>query len=376
MTYIFSINRTTFLVYGLLILVGLSLVTPCSAFFGPVGDLMKKAANLNPIHHIVQNIPLPAPVKKAADFVNPLPRQIDAAIRAGADVIGGKNPVNAAVDLTRQMKDSIRGLTENIPVVGDVTKGLLDISDVIVTKSIQSSVIIGKSLMYTIPEVRIANGVTQFIGKISSGKNVVGDIVNIAIDATPGVRLVTSILHDPSEDSNLPSEPTNQPPIQGPLKFSNGDVYDGQVRNGVPHGRGKYIFSNGDICEGQFHEGELDGQAQCKLTFPDGETYEGQWSNKMRHGSGKMVFKNGCIYNGQWNNDERHGQGVLTLLDGNSYNGQWSHDMIHGKGKFTFSNGNVYDGEWQNNKMHGKGELKLGTGGSFKGQFADGQFVG
>ena len=41
------------------------------------------------------------------------------------------------------------------------------------------------------------------------------------------------------------------------IKYPNGDEYKGDVKNGKPHGKGKYI-SDGDTFEGNFANGEED----------------------------------------------------------------------------------------------------------------------
>jgi hypothetical protein len=44
----------------------------------------------------------------------------------------------------------------------------------------------------------------------------------------------------------------------GVLIYANGDVYDGQFHNNVPHGRGKYTYADdGETCEGMFQNGDF-----------------------------------------------------------------------------------------------------------------------
>jgi len=38
------------------------------------------------------------------------------------------------------------------------------------------------------------------------------------------------------------------------LTFENGNVYEGETLNGVPHGKGKFVFSYGSVYEGDFVE--------------------------------------------------------------------------------------------------------------------------
>ena len=51
--------------------------------------------------------------------------------------------------------------------------------------------------------------------------------------------------------------------------------YQGESRDGVPHGWGVKTYPDGTRIEGAFRDGELHGRAV--VTFPEGNTYEGEW---------------------------------------------------------------------------------------------------
>ena len=76
------------------------------------------------------------------------------------------------------------------------------------------------------------------------------------------------------------------------MKWSDGDEYTGDFKDGQYHGHGVYKYNNGDRYEGQF-------EYDCG-----------------RHGQGTMYYANGEKYEGGWLNDEKHGEGVLTTPDG------------------------------------------------------------
>ena len=61
--------------------------------------------------------------------------------------------------------------------------------------------------------------------------------------------------------------------------FPDGSVYEGQLRDGVPHGLGKQVY-------------------------PNGSTYEGGWKAGLRDGFGKYVWPDGTIYEGGWKDDK------------------------------------------------------------------------
>lgn len=53
------------------------------------------------------------------------------------------------------------------------------------------------------------------------------------------------------------------------------DSYEGQFREGIPHGKGTYTWSNGDYYEGQWEKGKMEGRG--KMVYKD-STITGFWS--------------------------------------------------------------------------------------------------
>ena len=87
------------------------------------------------------------------------------------------------------------------------------------------------------------------------------------------------------------------------------------------NGYGVIIYVNGNIYEGEFKNGKRDGQGT--LTWTDGEKYEGEWKNGNYHGKGTLTYVDGTIYEGEWHNDRREGEGTLTNADGSKIIGVW-----------------------------------------------------
>ena len=74
---------------------------------------------------------------------------------------------------------------------------------------------------------------------------------------------------------------------------------------------GKHTGPDGDVYEGQWRDGKLHGQG--KLTSLSGEVvYEGEWRDGKFHGQGKMKWSNGRVYEGEFQDGKRHGQGKMT----------------------------------------------------------------
>lgn len=107
----------------------------------------------------------------------------------------------------------------------------------------------------------------------------------------------------------------------GRVVFDNGDIYEGQRKDGKRNGRGRYTWANGDYYEGEWKDGRKNGSGAmyCYAKRPDGEVY-------LEHS-----------YNGEWKDDKMHGHGVYSEGD---------------KG-YTYL-AKVYECEWIENSMHGR----------------------
>jgi len=166
------------------------------------------------------------------------------------------------------------------------------------------------------------------------------------------------------------------------LNFENG-IYEGEIRNNLFHGFGKFTFTagvayeqisekqrlvNGDIYEGEWVEGFKHGFGVYR--FNTGDIYEGNWIKDIRTGLGKYYFQTGGKYEGEFLNNFINGKGKSILTNGNVYEGEYFYDKFHGFGKMTYSDG-VYVGYWEYGKRHGKGKFTHPNGNIYEGDFAN-----
>ena len=87
--------------------------------------------------------------------------------------------------------------------------------------------------------------------------------------------------------------------------------YIGEVKKGKPNGREKlfYIGSyDGDLYEGDFKDGEPDGKG--KYTHKNGNIYDGDFVKDKAHGRGIFYCRNGDRYEGEFFKDAREGKGI------------------------------------------------------------------
>lgn len=98
------------------------------------------------------------------------------------------------------------------------------------------------------------------------------------------------------------------------------------VKGNCHNGSGTYKFTNGDKYEGQWKEGKMHGRGNYE--FANGDRYNGDYHDNKRDGSGVYVWKNKGSYTGQWKADKREGAGVFKWESSAQYNGFWKEDQI------------------------------------------------
>ena len=101
--------------------------------------------------------------------------------------------------------------------------------------------------------------------------------------------------------------------------------YEGQHRDGKPHGRGILTFANGDRYEGAFADGEIRGR-------------------------GTMYLANGDVYGGDGEFDSRgyQGCGMYARANGDRYMGQFRDGRFHGRGTYEWAQGVAATCDWRN----------------------------
>ena len=88
--------------------------------------------------------------------------------------------------------------------------------------------------------------------------------------------------------------------------------YEGEYRDGKPHGRGSYTAS-------------------------DGNRYEGEYRDGRRYGRGVFTFANGGRYEGEYRDGKPNGLGTLSR-DGATYSGTWIDGCFRHAGRWAYAN--------------------------------------
>jgi hypothetical protein len=177
-----------------------------------------------------------------------------------------------------------------------------------------------------------------------------------------------------------------------------GNYYEGDIQDGMPHGVGaKYgqdksvftgqwkngkqfllgerIYHNGFKFNGIFSESRYNGKG--KFVYPDGCSFEGEFTQSSFKGYGKFKHVNGDTFEGTWYNNLPNGKGVYNFNSanlGHKYDGEYRNGRKEGTGKYSFKADSFYTGEWSNGYPNGNGEYKLGDT-SYKGFWRYGQLI-
>lgn len=93
----------------------------------------------------------------------------------------------------------------------------------------------------------------------------------------------------------------------GILKYSNGDIYKGYFKDGVPHGHGSFKQGNFTTSAASIYIGDwiLGSKSGYGIMHDiiSGEKYLGNWSDNKKHGQGLIVTSDGIYYEGVFNQD-------------------------------------------------------------------------
>jgi len=199
---------------------------------------------------------------------------------------------------------------------------------------------------------------------------------------------------------------------KGVIIYSDGSVYEGEIHDNLPNGKGRLVKSDYSIQKGKFVNGKykekkkkefkdlkldlnlnVHDNGYIKERAPtmepiethiednnllkgeellgamdllaagkgngyvvweqDGNEYKGNMINGLPDGYGKFKWSNGNEYEGNWKQGNPHGHGKMLYTNGDVYEGEYLDGMRNGLGKFTTFDGDCYDGLWLRDKKNG-----------------------
>ena len=158
--------------------------------------------------------------------------------------------------------------------------------------------------------------------------------------------------------------------IFGRIFFPNDDIYEGELTQSIPHGKGIFLFAKGDIYKGDFILGEITGKGT--YFFEDKTYYCGDFTKGAFNGEGSMKWINGVEYHGIFSNSCLDIKGkIFSDLLQEKYTGNFSNNEFNGNGIYKYQNGDIYDGNFENGLRRGKGNYKVKNGLEFLGNWEE-----
>jgi hypothetical protein len=158
------------------------------------------------------------------------------------------------------------------------------------------------------------------------------------------------------------------------MTYPNGSIYEGEFKEGKPHGHGKVTSTDGRAFEGEYQDGKPHGHG--KTTSTDGRAFEGEYRNGKPHGHGKTTSPDGKIFEGEYQDGKAHGCGKMILPDGRIIEGEYKEGKLNGCGKITSPDGSIYEGEVKEGQPHGRGKKTFLDNRIYEGTFKDGKMNG
>lgn len=155
------------------------------------------------------------------------------------------------------------------------------------------------------------------------------------------------------------------------ITFKNGNRYEGEVCDRLPHGKGTFYWADGTIYEGDFEEGSPTGRGRMQL--PDFTEYTGMFCKGFFHGNGVYNIRaTSMVYSGHWKYGKKHGFGWLLYDSDVWYEGEFQDDLRDGNGFFHFKDRSCYQGQYLKNKREGRGAMRWSNNDIYIGHWSDG----
>jgi len=155
--------------------------------------------------------------------------------------------------------------------------------------------------------------------------------------------------------------------------FSNGDTYSGMYVNGKPNGHGLYTWANRSYYDGEFKNGLKHGKGKWKKYLQPGSNQVPQRAEDLKMAK---VTQNFLYYEGNYKFDKKDGYGVFTWSSGNLYKGDYKEDERHGHGEMRWTDGSCYIGAWVRGIQHGYGKIVFPDGTEKEGYFENNLYIG
>jgi hypothetical protein len=166
------------------------------------------------------------------------------------------------------------------------------------------------------------------------------------------------------------------------VTYVNGCIFEGSFDDEkIKQGKGMYIWMGPGTeedetpvekarFEGEYKDGMRTGVG--KFVYPNGDVYEGEFFENKMSGEGSYTYKaTGDIYSGGWVDGKKHGQGVYEFSrDSSMMSGTWDAGSLV-TGSWILKGAGQYDGNFNMGRPYGTGKYSFPSGLQQTGSYAD-----
>mmetsp|Transcript_1095 Transcript_1095/g.3346 ORF Transcript_1095/g.3346 Transcript_1095/m.3346 type:complete len:223 (+) Transcript_1095:77-745(+) len=150
-------------------------------------------------------------------------------------------------------------------------------------------------------------------------------------------------------------------------KYTNGDEYEGDFKEGIREGAGTYRYRLGDVFVGTFANNLKTGVG--RVTYKKGGFFHGNFKDGVREGEGTFQYPNGDIYSGMWQKNKRNGKGTYVFTKTKYfYEGDWKDGQMI-SGIWSMTDGTKFVGNFVGQKPAGDGVWQMAKGTHVEGAY-------
>ena len=92
-------------------------------------------------------------------------------------------------------------------------------------------------------------------------------------------------------------------------------VFGQCISGNCDNGFGVWKYSTGDVYKGEWRNGEMEGIGVYNFKGA-GDIYRGEWKSNKIHGFGTFTYASGAYYSGEFKDGKRNGLGTYVWEDG------------------------------------------------------------
>lgn len=126
--------------------------------------------------------------------------------------------------------------------------------------------------------------------------------------------------------------------------YSNGDRFEGQIKDQKRENNGWYFYQNGDVYFGEWRADSKEGFGI--LQYKSGDKFVGFFANNKKNGFGEYFYTNGSFYQGFWSQNIKNGFGIIFHKNKDQFRGIFKNNKKDGKGFFLTKDGKIFFQVW------------------------------